>query len=360
MERQQQVAQIPAATGLRWAAAFIVFGHHVSGFGYFGGQAAEVVGWAFGPGATGVSFFFVLSGFVLAYSARMSDSVLGFLRRRVARVLPLHLVTALTALALGSSLIPGLLPKTAGQGLANVFLVSSWRPDWWQTLNPVSWSLTCEAFFYLTFPFLLWALRRAGKVVLHGVAAASGAVVVLLPWLNEILHLGWQLHSHPLVRWPEFVLGVSLGLLVRYGWWRGPSTAAAVATTIVGYFLTSRLDGGFGFAACTVLGFALLIPAVATADIARAPSIWRTPTMVRLGELSFAFYLVHVLVMLVVREFTGTNPKLGFAAAFTLTSAVTLVSLALSWILCEYVEKPARRLLLPRVVRRPEKALAHA
>jgi peptidoglycan/LPS O-acetylase OafA/YrhL len=44
--------------------------------------------------ATGVSFFFVLSGFVLTWSARPDDIATGFWRRRIARIYPVHLVTA--------------------------------------------------------------------------------------------------------------------------------------------------------------------------------------------------------------------------------------------------------------------------
>src|SRR5919107_1067497 len=76
---------LPSLTGLRWMAALLVFGLHVHNFGWFGGTGGRLVSWAFGAGATGVSFFFVLSGFVLTWSARPRDRALAFWRRRVAR-----------------------------------------------------------------------------------------------------------------------------------------------------------------------------------------------------------------------------------------------------------------------------------
>ncbi|MDR3082791.1 MAG: acyltransferase, partial [Streptomyces sp.] len=144
---------LPSLTGLRWVAALLVFGLHVRNFGYFSGFGDRIATWAFGAGASGVSFFFVLSGFVLTWSVRPNDRTLAFWRRRFARIFPVHLVTAVIALLMAYLLAHQAKP-TATQTLANFLLVHSWWRPWWQTLNPVSWSLACEAFFYAAFPLL--------------------------------------------------------------------------------------------------------------------------------------------------------------------------------------------------------------
>ncbi|WP_308301130.1 MULTISPECIES: acyltransferase [unclassified Crossiella] len=334
--------QLPSLTGLRWVAALIVFLYHVRNFGYFDGPAGGVLHWAFDAGATGVSFFFILSGFVLAWSVRPGEPVTTFWRRRFARIYPVHLVTAVLALALGATLVPGLLPSSGNETAANLLLISSWWPDWWQALNPVSWSLVCEAFFYLCFPLLFVLLRKGSAAWLYAVAAAAVLVVLALPFL------GLALYSFPLARLPEFVLGVALGLLVRNGWWRGPALDLAVAVTLVGYFLTAQVPGDFRFAACTVLGFALLLPAAAMADLTGTQSIWRHPRLVVLGEWSFSFYMIHLLVLRLAEMVLGTAPRLPFWWALAAFTVVFTVSLLLSWLLYEQVEKPARRLLLRR------------
>ncbi|GDY63763.1 hypothetical protein SAV14893_031560 [Streptomyces avermitilis] len=152
---------LPSLTGLRWMAALLVFGLHVRNFGYFDGTGARIATWAFGAGASGVSFFFILSGFVLMWSARPGDRALAFWRRRIARIYPVHLVTAGIALLMGFTLAHQPRP-TLHQAVANVLLVHSWWRLWWQTLDPVSWSLACEAFFYAAFPLLAVLLRRLG------------------------------------------------------------------------------------------------------------------------------------------------------------------------------------------------------
>jgi peptidoglycan/LPS O-acetylase OafA/YrhL len=326
-------------------AALLVFGLHLRNLGYLTGAAVRIVGSAFMAGATGVSFFFVLSGFVLMWSARPHDTATGFWRRRIARIYPVHLVTAAAAMFLGSAML-GQPRPTYPQLAANLLLIHSWRPAWWQTLNPVSWSLACEAFFYASFPVLAWVLQRLSHRALTGLAAAASATVLVLPWVNIHYALGLALFSSPLARLPEFILGALLARLVQLGRWRGPGLKASSAIAVTGYILASVACFDFAFAACTVLGFALLIPAAALADLRDLSSVWRHPALVRLGELSFAFYMVHILVLHAGSAMLTTLPApIGAAAAFT-------ASLALSWLIYEGVERPARRLILPRRRRR--------
>lgn len=336
---------LPSLTGLRWMAALLVFGLHVRNFGYFGGTGGDLANWAFRAGASGVSFFFVLSGFVMLWSARPGDRAPAFWRRRFARVYPVHLVTAGLALLLAVTTDRLPVPPLSG-GLANVLLVHSWWHPWWQTLDPVSWSLACEAFFYAAFPLLAPVLGRLGA---RGSAALTGlAVLTVLALSRADAHhlLGFAAYTHPLARLPEFVLGAAAARLVVLGRWRGPGLEASLALAVIGYFLVPQVTRGYPATACTITGFALLIPAAAVADLRGLPSLWRHRRLVRLGELSFAFYMVHLLVLWTAAELIGRSPRYAPPAAVAVTAVVFAVSLALSWLLHEGVERPARRLLL--------------
>ncbi|MGR6974443.1 acyltransferase family protein [Streptomyces cynarae] len=337
---------LPSLTGLRWMAALLVFGLHVGNFGYFGGTGGHIMTWAFDAGATGVSFFFILSGFVLMWTARPNDRALSFWRRRIARVFPVHLVTAGIALLMVYT-PPHLAKPTAAQGVANVLLVHSWRQSWWQTLNPVSWSLACEAFFYAAFPLMVVVLRRLGPRASAALAGASVLVVLVLARADAHNWVSQSLYSLPLARLPEFVLGAATARLVRLDRWRGPGLEASLALAIIGYFLAPQVtNGGYAAAACPLIGFALLIAAAAVADLRGLPSMWRHRRLVRLGELSFAFYMIHLLVLRAGTSLLGNSPHFGLPTAVATTAIAFGLSLGLAWVLYEAVERPARRLLL--------------
>ena len=339
-------ATLPSLTGMRWFAALLVFGLHIHVVAYFNPDGmGAVVAWAFGAGATGVSFFFILSGFVLAWSARDTDRPLRFIRRRLARIYPVHVVTAAAALLLAFFAVPGLMPS-ARAAVANMLLVHSWVPvtEYDQSLNPVSWSLACEAFFYLSFPLLFRLLKRLAPRGLWLVAAASTLVVFAAPVFLEPRFV----YFLPPLRWAEFTLGVVLARLVRTGAWRGTGYPVALAVTAAGYAGSAVFQPGpFRYAACTVIGFALLIVAGAVADMDGRRSPLRHPFAVRLGELSFAFYMIHILVIRTGEYVWRTHPQLGAFPALGMTLLAGGISLALSWALHEWVERPGRRLLLP-------------
>ncbi|MFJ9818596.1 acyltransferase family protein [Streptomyces sp. NPDC101151] len=339
------MTSLPSLTGLRWVAALLVFGLHVNNFGYFGGHAGRIVTWGFGAGATGVSFFFVLSGFVLTWSARPRDRALDFWRRRIARIYPVHLVTLAVALLMAYTLAHQSKP-TRSQALANVLLLHSWWRPWWQTLNPVSWSLACEAFFYAAFPLLFLLLRRLGARGATALGTLSVVAVLVLARADAHHWMSQSIYSHPAARLPEFVLGTVAARLVLLGRWRGPGMEASLALAIIGYFLVPQVTPGYSATVCTLAGFALLIPAAAVADLHGLPSLWRHRRMVRLGELSFAFYMIHLLVLRAGVSLLGTKPHFGVLAGLAVTTVAFALSLALSWVLYEAVERPARRLLL--------------
>ncbi|GGW64352.1 acyltransferase [Streptomyces caelestis] len=342
------VPSLPSLTGLRWMAAVLVFGLHVRNFGYFGGTGGRIATWGFGAGATGVSFFFILSGFVLMWSARPGDRAPAFWWRRIARIYPVHLVTAAIALLMGLALAHQAKPSLY-QAVANVLLLHTWWRPWWQTLDPVSWSLACEAFFYAVFPLLALWLRRLGargSAVLAGLSVLS---VLVLAWSDAHHWLGQPLYSFPAARLPEFVLGAAVARMVSLGQWRGPSLGASLALAIIGYFLVPQVPAGYPATTCTLIGFTLLIPAAAVADLRGLPSLWRHRRLVRLGELSFVFYMIHLLVLRIGTNLLGNSPHFGVLSALTATVVAFSVALGLSWALYEGLERPARRLLLRRI-----------
>jgi peptidoglycan/LPS O-acetylase OafA/YrhL len=249
-------------------------------------------------------------------------------------------------MAIGYTVLSLLKPDGKSEIVANFFLVNVWHYEWWTGINPVAWSLACEAFFYACFPFLYAVLRRLGPKALATLVAACILTEMVLPAVSRALDTGVVLYCFPPTRLLEFVLGIAAARLVQLGRWRGPGLEGATALTVVGFFMAPQFTGAY--ACTTVLGFTLLIAAGAVADINGLPSMWRSRPMVKLGEWSFAFYMVHVLVLEVLRRVVGNHPQLETLPAVGSTALAFILSLALAAALYRFVELPGQRLVLGR------------
>jgi peptidoglycan/LPS O-acetylase OafA/YrhL len=316
--------------GLRAAGALLVMLYHVNSWNLqvIRGSSAFY---------TGVGLFFVLSGFVLTWTAQPGTTVGAFYTRRLARILPNHL----TAFALGLAVTVLVVGTQVDLGtvLAGVFLVQAWSPDGQVVfaVNGVAWSLSCEIAFYAAFPALLWALRRMRprtRVLVAG-AALAAPVAVALAWPSLIALL---FHLPP-ARLPEFLLGMVTALAVREGW-RPRVPAWALLAVLAACVLGAAAVDVHPTVLTAVLAviFAPLAAGCAWGDI-DGRNRWALHPAVKLGgALSFSFYLLHELVIKVV----VATPVRGPAAI----AAVLVVSAGLAFLLWRGVELPARARVL--------------
>ncbi|MEU5445965.1 acyltransferase family protein [Streptomyces griseofuscus] len=355
--------RLPSLTGLRFFAALLVFVCHAwSQFNPQADTASRNLAYFLLPaGPVGVSFFFVLSGFVLTYAARPGDTVLGFWRRRMAKIYPNHVVTWVAGLVLVLATGAAL---SAGTTAAALFLVQAWWPHMIMTatVNPISWSLACELFFYLLFPFLLRALRRLPRQGLWPAAGLLTALILAVPQLatllpGKVMPLAgysltqfWFVYTAPPVRLLEFALGIVLALLVRNGMWPLVSVRLAVVLCCAGYAvagvttMVTKLPHLWAMVSATVIPLAVLIATAACRDRSGLPSAARHPRLIRLGELSFAFYLVHHMILTAC--FTAVLPdgfRPGLLGLTGVAVALFFVCWAAAWLLHTAVETPAMR-----------------
>lgn len=349
---------LPSLTGLRWVAAFLVFWFHCAGWG------AVVSPWWHLPqfGFIGVSFFFVLSGVVLTWSARPGQSARRFYWRRFARIYPAHAVMTIVAVALYLFVMPPYKPLWAG--LLALLLVHAWPPIPVvnSAANGVSWSLSCEAFFYALFPGLtrfLGAQSRRGRIVSVGaVLAVCGGAAVACSFVAGG-RFDTPAYENPLVRSGEFVLGVALGLALREGWvprvrvWVAWSAAAAAAGVAL---VVGALHGWpvpRGLADVVAVGpFALVLVAYAGRDLIGRNTLMSRRWAVYLGQLSFAFYLVHQIVLdLVMKQLWPMDHRSALAVLARAPLGLALSVLA-AMALHHGVELPGQRLLTRRRSRR--------
>lgn len=369
--RPGRPARLDSLTGLRFFAAGIVFLHH--GFELTTGTLREAMQATFGHGRAGVSFFFLLSGFVLAWSMQPGDGATAFWRRRFARLWPAYAVATLAGY-LVCRYFDGR-PFSLERLAANLAMVQSWVPvkDVYFSINAVNWSLSVEAFFYLTFPLYAGAILRLSArraMVLAGALFAgmlgvawvfAGDLVLGGGWMLPDATAVWVVYISPAVRILEFVLGIVLVTLVRRGALPRIPIGLAWAALALGWVLAAKAPAGFAVVSVTVVPFCLLILAYAQTDVvAPRSTLWSSRSLVFLGNISFCFYLVHQLVMRVLAAEAGP----AWLAASTgvrslkVLALVLAVSLVAAWLLHTCVEKPCERLLRSRGPRQAAPAAA--
>jgi peptidoglycan/LPS O-acetylase OafA/YrhL len=104
--------------------------------------------------------------------------------------------------------------------------------------------------------------------------------------------------------------------------------------------------------AVTALPIALLVPAAAVADVNGSRSVFRTRIMMWLGDVSFAFYLWHRMVLKYGHMWLG-EARWGTAEALLLLVAGYGVTLLLSALMHRFVEIPMMRRFSKPGPRRP-------
>jgi peptidoglycan/LPS O-acetylase OafA/YrhL len=348
--------RLDTLTGLRFLAAFLVFANHANlERMYASDQTNNIFMWLLSSsGELGVGLFFILSGFVLTWSARPSDTRRRFWRRRLVRIYPAYAISWVLGLVL--MLVAGE-AVNAWNVVPSALLVHAWIPrfDALHGTNGPSWSLACEALFYLAFPWVLPLLRRIRPERLWRWAIVLMVAIVAVPFAGQFLpeypHVRglpislWQLWFTaflPAVRMLDFVLGIVLARIVLAGRWIPVRLGWALASLFLSVLVSLFLPLPFNLMAPFVLPLVLVIGAGATVDIQGRRSMWNTRLLVWLGEISYAFYLLHDLVIHYGHKALGGH--LWSAPVVWGVQAVMLaVSIVLSGLLYRYVERPVMR-----------------
>jgi peptidoglycan/LPS O-acetylase OafA/YrhL len=309
-------------------------------------------------GSYSVSFFFVLSGYILAtvyLGGKRQFALKRFWQARFARVYPLFfllLVLDTPYILLGRAARYGwhsALWKTAVNFGLDLAMMQGWSPAF-NAINFPSWSLSDEAFFYALFPFVgafVWRMRprtaSAFGVVLYLLTIAAGILLHRMGFPDEYAYnlpllkasefvlgiLAAKLHMHLLVKDRNQVLlhRASLPLLI---------TCAAVfcLAAYVKMPAPQAMVTGI-FQVPVSIGFILALSS-GPVGVSRALSA-RLPVV--LGEASFALYLLHIPLWHLYQGF-----HLGGIRSHYI--GFLLVAIGLSACSFYWFETPARRMIL--------------
>ncbi len=339
---------VGALDGLRGFAVLLVFCVHAAG-----NAAAVVTGLDLGHASFmslatwsqralfwlqrshhGVFLFFVLSGYLIGrmWWPRPQLSYARFAWRRTLRIYPAFLLSFVASLFF-VRFTGAQVALDAWRLVGNLLFLNGAPAAAVVPLNIVTWSLFYEMSFYLVFPLLLLAATRASTPVARWVPAVGIVVPVALAFAG----------ADPLVLCWSLLFG---GVALAFGHDRAVHAlaripAALVAVLYLSVTTSALLDGlpqmvsiiAFGAVAVVVVA-----QCVAGGNAIAATLAWGP--LVRLGRISYSFYLVHwMIVVLVARAVDAPGERWGlwpstlviFGAGFALSAAAA----ALSWWLTE-------------------------
>lgn len=310
----------------------------------------------FAEGFLGVSFFFILSGFILAYNyehkfIEKKITKKEFFIARLAKIYPMHFVTMLAALIL-SGFIGG-----SGKYVAqNVLLIQSFFPSEkiFFSLNAPSWSISDEMFFYLLFPFIL-LVRKKTKLIIFIVLFI---IILMMNFflLEEQKH--YWLYISPLIRFSDFLLGMILfNVYLKLkeepnlkNWPLKHFETIALAVFAIFFALHQFADISLRYSVYYWVPMVLIILSFALSSEKNQPTYLNrflsNRHMVWLGEISFCFYLIHLLVI----RFTE-HAVMQYALkldGLLLSLIIIFISIGLSALAFKYIEKPLNRKLKER------------
>ena len=334
-----RVAQLPALTSLRFFAAFAVLALH---YRDLLGPLPPLLLKALIGGQYGVTFFFVLSGFILTYNYQSwfgagvpAAGFWRFQRLRLARIYPIYVVGLLldTPWHLIERAQAGQLADSGhvfwASWLLNLVGLQAWVPGvpyamFW---NAPAWSVSAEFFFYASFPFVCAALARRIHTLGGLLIALCATVLVETALYGLVVHLltyVWKVDGqtqylvmvyNPLLRFGEFVAGClagqyfvrSRGLASFTGsglWASAAARNSVVATGLLLVAVRVMMPDYTGPSANAwlldvaskypfyILPFAAIILAVASGPTFLS-GLLALPWLVLLGEASYSLYIIH-------------------------------------------------------------------
>lgn len=300
---------IDSLTGFRWLAATLVFLYHVRPAESLGQPttnfwlACAKIGWC------GVSFFFVLSGFLLTHIylepfSKSSDGLRDYFIKRFSRIYPLYftLIVAIFCYAVWLGHLK--LNQWVFLDLAiYLTLLRGFFSEVSLPLSPTVWTLTVEESFYFILPFALFYLARGRAFLkLAFLAALLFGLGQLMSALNFHPYgfLSDWVNSSLLGQFSSFALGMALAILFRRKkfLFTKPLGNLCGLIALAGYagaalYFAGRetwMEGLHGAILFGLIGAFFITSLLVDSWFAR---IFALPALVYGGKISYAFYLIH-------------------------------------------------------------------
>ena len=308
----------------------------------------------FKEGFVGVSFFFVLSGFIIAYNyqKKLGERKINkrtFWVARIARVYPLHWLTLFIAAALGGYVVASGAMDWGKHFFAALTLTNAYVPeaDYFFSFNSPSWSLCCEQLFYICFPFFVPLTKNYKKLLCVFLICGILALVGMYFTPEESIKGFW--YVNPITRLPDFLAGMLLFQLYEYlktkdiTSFQGSIMEFLSIAVFLGFYLyAAEIPKVYRYSCYYWLpvAFVLMSFSLQKGIVSRLLS---NRYLVIGGEISYSFYLIHLLVLLPYAEWQkGSDYQISW---YISVPVLFCIIVSLSLLSYYYFEKPMNRLV---------------
>ena len=318
-------------------------------------------------GAMGVSFFLVLSGFVMSigYEKRVKNissfKWTDFMLKRLIRLWPLHLLCLATwiilaYLAWGSDAIHPL-PL-----LGNAFLLQ-WLPIEYIGGNSVAWCLSVLVILYSVYPFL----ARLKSLHLVALFLVIGVGLLCYERFFPVSNSHWYWYRLPVSRVLDFMIGILCyrtyqyavikydriwkNLPIIYRWLVEMIPIVLCACGLIASIINQTQYGSIAYFYLPIY-LLILIFALSSTFPHRLSfaSLVSQPWLIYLGEISFSFYMIHNLVILSVKQvLMRVAPNLGWEPRLVIT---IVTAIGLSILVNKFYEVPIANFLSKRLLQK--------
>ncbi|SLM61296.1 MULTISPECIES: acyltransferase family protein [Dickeya] len=302
---KSKIITLEPLTSMRFfAAAGVVFAHY---------------GYDYNTGGIGVIFFFILSGFILAYNyndnfKKISLSPLNnFYLSRLARIYPIHFVTFLISIPLTAKEANYSITDT----LSNILLIHTWYPKISNifSYNGVSWTLSCELFFYISLPFILYGSHRFKlSTTKRGITFLLALVIfsILITsisiggFIKQYSTEWWYGETSPFSNILNFTLGIITCFIFRKtNKTENIKTTYATIFEIIAiliffssYFFHRKMANAYSWNETIFFAPSIMfIIFVFSFNKGAISKILSHKKLLHLGEISFSMYMIHQLMI---------------------------------------------------------------
>ncbi|WP_366143281.1 acyltransferase [Soonwooa sp.] len=288
---------IKPLTSLRFFFAFMVLLSH------FPFPFNNVFYKIFSNGSVGVSFFFILSGFILThnYEARFASGYnkQKFWLDRIIRIYPVHIIF-LSFFALFFICSGNLFPNFFLKYLSHFFLIQNYIPikDVYSNFNKPSWSICCELFFYFLFPFLVLRIRK--NTLLFLILILVFPIILYLINNSGSMYIGIS----PFFRLPDFIVGI---FSYKIYTWAKPkfkdlsllSTSVIEVASIVILVSSLYLFSGMDYYRVFPIFWLPMVVFIIVMSLSTGTfsKIISHKIFIYLGEISYSIYMSHYLII---------------------------------------------------------------